>query len=666
MNTPPLLLACAALFWSWQTGQWLVAIAAALLLETPRISKQRWHLDVADFNRLADFCALGVLALVAYLYFSFGNPRAVTLLFQWLPIAVLPLAAAQAWSTSREIDLSVLFRSLRRMKLRRPTRLNLGYPYFMLWLLAASAANARTNWFYVGLAAMIAWPLALARPRSFHFLTWVGMVVCVAWLGYGAHVGLHAAQIWLEGAGAEWFAADGMRTDPYRSQTDIGMIGELKLSERIVLRVSADDSFRIPILLHRASYDDYVAGTWIARNGLFEQLVPSGDPSSWSLQTGAATARLTVHDYAPRGNPVLSLPAGTVRVEALAVASVKRNPLGTVQAASPPGYLSYRAEVNRETFSEAPPSPVDLKISGSEMPAIRHVVEQLRLTALGSEQAVQAVQRYFAEGFKYAIYQQQRSGRYAPLSEFLFSTRAGHCEYFATATVLLLRAAGVPARYATGFSVQERSRLEGSYVARARHAHAWARVYVDGRWRDLDTTPPLWDWVEETHAPFWSPLSDLISWARFALASSSTRASGADLYRYLLVPTSLLLAWFVWRTLRARAVRAVGAEDSGTGHQLVRAGIDSEFYLVEQRIGELGWRRDASEPIADWIERLPPHAELEPRTLFELARLHYRYRFDPLGLAEHERIRLRQMAFAWLTRHSVKSAARWSEPCKSV
>ncbi|MBT8330725.1 MAG: transglutaminase-like domain-containing protein, partial [Deltaproteobacteria bacterium] len=39
------------------------------------------------------------------------------------------------------------------------------------------------------------------------------------------------------------------------------------------------------------------------------------------------------------------------------------------------------------------------------------------------------------------------------IENFLTRSRSGHCEYFATATVLLLRQAGIPARYARGYSV---------------------------------------------------------------------------------------------------------------------------------------------------------------------------------------------------------------------
>ena len=80
-------------------------------------------------------------------------------------------------------------------------------------------------------------------------------------------------------------------------------------------------------------------------------------------------------------------------------------------------------------------------------------------------------------------------------------SRAGHCEYFATATVLLLREAGIPARYATGFSVQDFSRMENRSVVRERHAHAWVLAFVNGAWRDLDTTPSNWGELGKSRMP---------------------------------------------------------------------------------------------------------------------------------------------------------------------
>ena len=79
-----------------------------------------------------------------------------------------------------------------------------------------------------------------------------------------------------------------------------------------------------------------------------------------------------------------------------------------------------------------------------------------------------------------------------PVESFLFTQPAGHCEYFATSAALLLRAAGVPARYVNGYLGGEWNDI-GHYVAvRDNRAHSWVEAFVPGAgWVRVDATPPL-------------------------------------------------------------------------------------------------------------------------------------------------------------------------------
>ncbi|HUG90444.1 MAG TPA: DUF3488 and transglutaminase-like domain-containing protein [Planctomycetaceae bacterium] len=75
-----------------------------------------------------------------------------------------------------------------------------------------------------------------------------------------------------------------------------------------------------------------------------------------------------------------------------------------------------------------------------------------------------------------------------PIDDFVFRRRAGHCEYFASALTLMLRAVDVPARLVNGFKGGELS--EGGILeVQRRHAHAWVEAYYDDRWHVLDPTP---------------------------------------------------------------------------------------------------------------------------------------------------------------------------------
>jgi protein-glutamine gamma-glutamyltransferase len=81
-----------------------------------------------------------------------------------------------------------------------------------------------------------------------------------------------------------------------------------------------------------------------------------------------------------------------------------------------------------------------------------------------------------------------------PVADFLFNTREGHCEYFASAMVLMLRSRRVPARLVNGFQTGEYNEAADVYTVRQSDAHSWVEVYFPGQgqngmWVAFDPTP---------------------------------------------------------------------------------------------------------------------------------------------------------------------------------
>lgn len=75
------------------------------------------------------------------------------------------------------------------------------------------------------------------------------------------------------------------------------------------------------------------------------------------------------------------------------------------------------------------------------------------------------------------------------VDEFLFVTRAGFCEHFASAFAFLMRAAGMPARVVTGYLGGDPNPVDGILTIRQSDAHAWVEVHVEGRgWTRVDPT----------------------------------------------------------------------------------------------------------------------------------------------------------------------------------
>ena len=101
---------------------------------------------------------------------------------------------------------------------------------------------------------------------------------------------------------------------------------------------------------------------------------------------------------------------------------------------------------------------------------------------------VQAVLDHFRRGgFSYTL-EPPLLGRHS-VDEFLFETRLGYCEHYASAFVVLMRALDVPARVVTGYQGGEINPVDGFLTVRQADAHAWAEVWVSGRgWVRVDPT----------------------------------------------------------------------------------------------------------------------------------------------------------------------------------
>jgi transglutaminase-like putative cysteine protease len=645
------------LFWGWQTGFFAVGVVMAVLLEGRHFVRSRWDLSRTDFNRVSDLSAVLLVLIAIYQFVGTDAAHAVLAILEWLPLTLLPLVTCQVYSTAGAVDLSIFFWSLRRRANARPGEpgwpIDLTYPYVALALLSASAANVRSGAFFAGIVVLAGWALWTVRPRRYPVVVWAATLAVAVGLGWVGHVGIAAAQRAMERAAQAWLL-DFIRrdTDPFKTSTALGEVGEVKLSTRILLRVESEPSRRPPALLREATYNVYNAPAWYAVDARFVSVPPESDGATWKLGAPVPErGRVTVSAYLRRGKGILPAPSGVRQLDDLLVVELARNPLGSIRVDEGLGLVRYAAHYGDGT-ADGPPRSLDLVVPRSEQAAVERAAAQLELIGKSPEQVLVAVRAWFSSRFRYARFLGSRPSGVSPLEDFFFRTRAGHCEYFATGTVLLLRAAGIPARYAIGYAVHEWSPLEGRFIVRANDAHAWTLAWVGGAWREVDTTPGEWVAAERETAPVWTPLGDLWSWATFLFSrwrwsEREDRLPGS--IGWLLVPLIVLLAWRLYRR------RRVAAGPTRRADAPPRPGADSAFYLVERRLGELAFPRAAGESFTCWLTRVdsarPPAVTTAP--LRALLALHYRYRFDPAGLDAADLSALETGVRAWLAGHSM-------------
>lgn len=127
-----------------------------------------------------------------------------------------------------------------------------------------------------------------------------------------------------------------------------------------------------------------------------------------------------------------------------------------------------------------------LQLPAGRNPRTRELAESLRAQGLDDTQVISTLlQRFRDEPFYYTLLPPALGAH--PVDEFLFETREGFCEHYASAFAMLLRAAGIPARVVLGYQGGEYNPLTGYHLVRQSDAHAWNEVWLPGTgWQRVD------------------------------------------------------------------------------------------------------------------------------------------------------------------------------------
>ncbi|MBD2629054.1 transglutaminase-like domain-containing protein [Trichormus variabilis] len=660
MKIPPFLLCAALIFWGLQTGLWIFAIPMAIILEGSRLMQSRWDFSTDDIKRIANLCLIILLTLTVYLIIYNRSFYLVYTLLQWLPLAFFPLVAAQTYSLNENITFTTLFITFNDAKTGEESNrfsLNLAYPYFAFCILGASNANTKDIFFYIGMFILSAIALWCVRSPRFSPIIWLCLFLTAGSVGFIGQIGLHQLHLKVEDQVVSWFSdAIGQEINAFKKQTSMGEIGVLKQSNDIVFRVSSPTQNNSHLLLREATYNKYQSSLWIALNPEFTPVKPESNNTTWRLENQSDNnSMLTIYGTLNNGKGVLRLADGTFEINDLPVSEMEKNKYGTVKVSGKVNDFAYKIKFNQQFSLDSPPTADDLQIPKAEKSAINEIVNKLDIRGKSSQEILQIVDAFLLKNYSYSLQFTGKDNASTPLSTFLLKTRAGHCEYFASATTLLMRALGIPARYAVGYSVHEFSNLEKQYLVRSRHGHAWTMVYIDGNWQAFDTTPSDWTSIEDATAGKWTFISDLWSFLGFTFSSWLRNLRSSHLFKYiwwLLLPFILIL---VRKLAPQKGVRRVFKKqifpETNNKYDLINQ--DSEFYLIEKALTELGFIRYPYESLKNWIERLkeemPTSDFLED--LSSLIELHYRYRFDPQGIKEPERAGLKSAVQLWLDKY---------------
>ena len=588
----------------------------------------------------------------------------------------------------------------------RPIQVHIGYPYLCAVMVAAAMTRIDEIAFFAGAGVLITLALFFASSVSrLRPIRTVIALLLVTIFGAVSSVGLKA--LWLR-LDSPYSRTGGGFTSGDLSQTAIGKLGRLKQSKGIRWRVE-EAATEGPRLFREAVYNHYSDAQWWHRpipergeEGRGRRLETKGrseqessevdkreedyDPL-WDRVTEDGLLefvfdekefarnpemrrRLTVKGKVDTKTP-LPLPDDAQRLSGFQVTDggVDVNSLGTVRLENPDhGIASFEVFVGGRPLHEAPPDPdrdlqvplaerapgrLDTNERWVENPArkgIRDICEAWGLRGLSAAEAVQVIrEKFFSNEFTYSMFLRSAhpSQRSSAVARFLSETRVGHCEYYATAAVLLLREAGIPARYCVGYSGQEKND-NGEWLLRGSHAHAWCRVWHGtippdeipkgrdlssyGLWKDFDATTPRWPELEGSGKK-WS--QHLVDWwhniREDALIWRTSPGNAGKISGFFVVAAILLVAYLALRLWKGRRHQE-GASSYRWKAETRRTPLHELIHPAEKLLGPRGEGRTFSEWILGLLSFFPGlESDLRRALCF-----YWRARFDPAGLSPGE------------------------------
>ena len=295
----------------------------------------------------------------------------------------------------------------------------------------------------------------------------------------------------------------------FSEHVDLGAVGTLRTDPTIVLRVEIPDlpnppPPRLAMHLRGAAFDTYDGRSWSRSLAQRDTATREGGNLWIRRPPDPQRDRVWRMDLEPIDPPVLFAPlhavAMRVRQRGDPVVSsrleISSEPEWTFRYGGSDErgvryevYVGSDADGHRDALSRADEERYTTLPKGMS-DRVRKLAHQVARDGATPFEKAKAVEAYLRNAYTYDL--SSPSGKSAdPLDDFLFVSRRGHCEFYSTAMVVLLREQKVPARNVTGFIGGSYNRFGHYYAVRQGDAHSWVEVFLPDRgWQTFDPTPP--------------------------------------------------------------------------------------------------------------------------------------------------------------------------------
>lgn len=317
-------------------------------------------------------------------------------------------------------------------------------------------------------------------------------------------------------------------------------------ADGIVLYVQADRT----LYLRERSYDRFQNNRWSVSDNTTRKLLPERGKFTLPGPADGETVQYVVQVVSPIKDR-LPLSAHAQSVEAPAgVIAQGRDGAVYLPSRIEPGFR-YRATALLPLHSERPVArdvPAEranyLQLPPEYSPRIGDLARQVSANAAAPFDKAIALEKHLRTSYAYSFDTIFTSQNVTPLEEFLFETRRGHCEFFASAMAIMLREIGIPSRVVHGYLAHGFNPVTGLYEVRAFDGHAWVEAYFEGTgWVSFEPTAAYP--VPQRQQQSGTTLADLKTYAEQLARQDAMRGETGVLQTVAHVLRSLTDAWYL-------------------------------------------------------------------------------------------------------------------------
>jgi transglutaminase-like putative cysteine protease len=279
----------------------------------------------------------------------------------------------------------------------------------------------------------------------------------------------------------------GIKTAGFSERVDFGSFGTVKLDPTVIMRIEMGMAIDVPLYWRGQSLDYFDGMAWKSSVSERARITRVDDEFTFSPYDRSSAIEQKIY-LEPIDSDIVFGLADIKGLKADTFSVVKDSEKG----------IYFPRKASRRTQYTV------YSIIGDDYPGTGHRrylqlpsgMERIinlagSVTSTGGTEHHKAllIEQYLKSNYTYSLSTTPPPKGKSPIEDFIFGSKKGYCEHYATSMAIMLRGVGIQSRVVTGFIGGEKNMYGGYLIVRQSDAHSWVEALIDGKWRRFDPTP---------------------------------------------------------------------------------------------------------------------------------------------------------------------------------